>query len=204
MNLTSLLCCSKLPLYAILGYIVLFCAVHLSSPLPCGSVVLHQVIETERCRCWVSYQLCCVCVCLWGQMWCLCFVDTVQHSNLLFLLQRIYISLPVSSPVLPIPLSVTRGCACLSCSVLLAFTWSPSSNFSEKVNAAPLAAAESALMLFCQPSPASLRLLPASLPFPLSLAKLARHIKWPLTAASATRSNSDITPLYMRLQFLPK
>lgn len=53
-------------------------------------------------------------------------------------------------------LFATHGNAFLSSPVLLTFTWSPFSNFSEKVNAAPLAAAESALMLLCQPGPASL------------------------------------------------
>lgn len=47
-NLTSshLLSCFKLFLYALLRYTEFFCAMHLSSPLPCSSVVLHQVTET--------------------------------------------------------------------------------------------------------------------------------------------------------------
>lgn len=65
---------------------------------------------------------CALCMCsfyLWGQMWCLHFVDIVQHSNLLFLLQRLYISLPVSSPVLPISLCHLRVCVSLFLSYLL-------------------------------------------------------------------------------------
>lgn len=188
-----------------------FCAMHLSSPLPCSSVVLHWVTETERCRCWVSYQLCCVCGSLrTNVMSALCRHCPTQQLALPPL-AALNLSSCLFSSTSHLSL-VTRGCVLLSCSVLLTFTWSlpathPSSNFSEKVNAALLAAAESALTLFCQPGPASLpsvvHSVSSSPPLPLSLAR-SRHIKWPLTAASATRSNSDITPLYMRLQFLYK
>lgn len=87
------------------------------------------------------------------------FVDIVHHSNLLFLLQRLYISLPVSSQVLPISLchSWVRISPWLR---LTYFHLIPLlCDYSGKVNAAP---AESALMLSCQPSPPPLRLIPPS------------------------------------------
>lgn len=67
-----------------------------------------------------------------------------------------------------------------------------------------LAAAESALKQLCQPRPAS-ALSPFPCLIPTSLApSLARHIKWPLMAASVARSNSDVTPLYMSHKSRPK
>lgn len=60
---SSLLLCSKLLLYAKLRYSVLHYESLLSSS-PCSSVVLHQVIKTEREGYWVSYELCSVCVCV--------------------------------------------------------------------------------------------------------------------------------------------
>lgn len=185
-----------------------FCAMHLSSPpLPCGSVVLQRVIETERCRCWVSDELCCVCESLRTNVMsalCSTLSNTATCSSSF---EWLYISLPVSPPVLPISLCHPWvGCASPFAPSYLLSPDHPSSNFAEKVNAAPLAAAESALMLpgcCCHPRPACILSHSPSLP-PSLPRSLARHIEWPLTAASATRSNSDITPLYMSLQFLPK
>lgn len=111
---SSLLCCSKLLLYAILGYIV-FSALCIS-PLPCGSVVLHRVIETERCRCWVSEVLCCVCESLRANVTSvLCRHCPTQQLALARLgaLRR-------SSCLLSI--SVTCGCVLLPCSALHAIT----------------------------------------------------------------------------------
>lgn len=186
-NLTSshLLSCFKLFLYALLRYTEFFA---LCISLLLFPAVLLSFIRSLRqwCRCWISYELCCVWVWVWGQMWCLCFVITDQHSNLLFLLQRPYISRPLSFPALPI--SPCHSWVCVSPLFRLTFTWSLSSNFSEKVNAGPLAAAESALMLFCQPRPASL------LSFILSVSSLPPSLALSLTGTShQVATHSSIT-----------
>lgn len=125
---------------ATLGYTVLFCTMTLSP------AVLLSFIRSSRQRdagvgFLTNSALCvCVCLCLGGQVWYLCFVNRIQHSNLLFLLLQLYIFLCFP------PFSVTNGS--LSPDPLL-----PTSQ-REAASAAPLAAAESALM-FCQASPAS-------------------------------------------------
>lgn len=124
---------------------MLFSAVLLSSPLPCSSVVLHQVIETESLVLGFL-QLFSMCASLRTNV--STSSTSFQHSNLLFLpsaaLQSLLLALPFS-------LYHSRVCfSCIFCLVLL------SPDLFEKVNTARLPAAESALMLFCQPGPASL------------------------------------------------
>lgn len=108
-------------------------------------------------------------VCFWEQMWCVCFVDIVQHSNLLFLLQQLYVSVPVSSPVLPIVLCHSWVCVSLPLSYLV----SPDPSLPSSLRKPMLLCLQQLnqqLMFFCQPGPG---FLPSPshpfLPPPLSL-----------------------------------
>lgn len=136
-----------------------FCTVHLCSPLPCGSVVLHQVIETERWRCWVSYQLCCVRLSLRTNVMSVLLSTlstTATCSSSFSGSTSLFLSLPRYFPSLS-----CHSWVCISPRLCLTyFHLIPLlCDYSGKVNAAP---AESALMLSCQPSPAPLRLIPPS------------------------------------------
>lgn len=96
--------------------------------------------------------------------------------NLLFLLHRFYSSLPVYFPELLLSLYQWWVCfSCIFCLILL------SPDLFEKVNAALLPAAESALKLFCQPGPASRShpRVPPPLPFwHVTLSGLSQQRWW--------------------------
>lgn len=201
---SSLLCWSLLLLYALLWYAVFFCAMHLHSPLPCSSVVLHQVIETVMPVLDFLWTLLGVSVSLRTDvMSVLCHHWPTQQLALPPSVTRHHSSSLLSSTS---HLSLTLVGVCFSLArsyfYLIPFfqlLWESqcrpacSSWFSTNV----VLPAPSCI------SPLSFSLSHPSLPR-LHSRWLARHIKWPLTAASQTRSNSDITPLYMSPHMLSK
>ena len=180
---------------------------HLSSPpLPCGSVVLHRVIETERCRCWVSDELCCVHESLrTNVMSALCRQPSNTANSLFLLWAALRLSLPVSSPVTSHLSLSPRGC--VRSSLAPSYLLSPDHPLIRHLRESQCCSACSRWISanVVLPSPSCTRplsFLPPSLPPSLA--------HWHVTSsghsqrASAPRSNSDITPLYMSLQFLPK
>lgn len=102
------LCSLGLLPYAIISVL---CFLHYVTPLPCSSVALLFAHWNRNAG--VEFLKTLLCGSLWGQIWCLCFVNTVQHSNLLFLLQQLYVSLPVPSQHHPCH-SVTRVFLCFT------------------------------------------------------------------------------------------
>lgn len=177
MDLTSSspLCCSLPLLYAILGYIVLFYPV---LPLLFPAALLSFIRSPRQWNASVGFPLnSALCTCLWGQTSALWWLRPTQQLALPPS-AALHLSSCLFSSTFHL-FFVTHGYAFLSSPVLLTFTWSPFSNFSEKVNAVPLAAAESALMLFCQPGPASLlRRSPylTRTSLPLSLASTSHQV----------------------------